>query len=224
MAPPEVVSTACLHVHEVSHTGDAVRDCPTLFAPDLRWIKAAAARLSVSAEAYAAALNAGQKLCGGCGAAKPRDDEHFGRDIRRFDGLRSRCRACVSAAKRAHYGRTRPQQRARQLEYQKANREKLYAYNAAWQRTRNAALRAEMLTAYGSACACCGERQPLFLDLDHVENDGAAHRREVGNNTQVMLELRSQGWPRARFQLLCCNCNQGKARNGGVCPHANVQS
>ena len=25
--------------------------------------------------------------------------------------------------------------------------------------------------------------------------------------------------PTGDYQLLCCNCNQGKARNGGVCPH-----
>ena len=26
-------------------------------------------------------------------------------------------------------------------------------------------------------------------------------------------------FPKDRFQLLCANCNQGKRRNGGVCPH-----
>lgn len=200
-----------------------MRERPILFSADLRWLRAAAARIKVTPEAYAEALNSGQKHCGGCGASKPRTNEFFGRDGKTFDGMRSRCRQCIAQAKLAHYQRTRPEQRARQLAYQKANREKLYAYNAAWQRERNAALRAELLAAYGSACACCGERQPLFLDLDHVENDGAAHRREVGNNTQVALQLRAQGWPKGRYQLLCCNCNQGKARNGGVCPHAKSQ-
>lgn len=197
----------------------SVKERPILFSADLRWVRAASARIGVPAEEYAAALNDGRKFCGGCGEAKPRDAEHFGRDSKTFDRLRSRCRQCVVKAKRAHYDRTRPEQRARQLTYQRTNRDKLYAYNAKWQRERNVALRAELLEAYGSACACCGERQPLFLDLDHVDNDGAAHRREVGNNTQVALQLRSQGWPRGRYQLLCCNCNQGKARNGGVCPH-----
>lgn len=201
-----------------------MKERPILFRADLRWLRVAAARIKVSPEAYAAALNQGRKFCGGCGMQKPRDADNFGYDSKTFDGLRSRCRPCVSKTKISHYERTRPEQRARQLVYQRANRERLYAYNAKWSRERNAALRAEMLAAYGAACACCGERQRLFLDLDHVENDGAEHRREVGNNTQVMVQLRAQGWPRGRFQLLCCNCNQGKARNGGVCPHANVQS
>ena len=201
-----------------------MKERPILFDVKKRWIKVAAARIGVDADVYCAALNAGQKICGGCGISKQRDSENFGKDAKTFDGMRSQCRPCVANAKLSHYQRTRSEQRARQLVYQQKNRERLYAYNASWQRKRNAALRSEMLEAYGSACACCGERQPLFLDLGHIENDGAAHRREVGNNTQVMLQLRAKNWPRERFQLLCCNCNQGKARNGGVCPHANVQS
>lgn len=197
---------------------EAPRERPILFSIERRW-SAAAARIGVTAVEYVAALNEGKKVCGGCLKALPRDKDNFGSARKSFDGLRSKCRTCVSAVKNDHYHRTRDQQRARQTKYQRENRDKLYAYNASWQRKRNAILRAEMLAAYGAACSCCGEQEPIFLDLDHVENDGAKHRREVGNNTQVMLQLRSQGWPKGRFQLLCCNCNQGKARNGGVCPH-----
>lgn len=195
-------------------------DGPTFsFSIHEQRFKSAAGRLRVPVDAYVAALNSGMKICGGCLQTLPRNEEHFGADSKTFDNMRSRCRTCVSKSKKDHYSRTRPQQRAKQIVYQRQNRERLYAYNAAWSRKRNAVLRAEMLTAYGACCNCCGEREPIFLDLDHVENDGAAHRREVGNNTQVMVQLRAQGWPKGRFQLLCCNCNQGKARNGGVCPH-----
>jgi hypothetical protein len=194
------------------------RERPILFSPEERAIRVAASRIGRTPEEYAAALNRREKLCGGCGRSLPRDADHFGADGR-GDGMRSRCRECVSITKRDHYLRTRPQQHARRLRYQRDNRQKLYAYNAKWQRDRNAKLRAEMLAAYGAKCACCGESEAVFLDLDHVFNDGAAHRREVGNQAQVMLQLRASGWPRERFQLLCCNCNQGKARNGGRCPH-----
>ena len=193
------------------------------FSPDLQWIRAVSSRLGISPEFYASELNAGRKPCGGCGNSLPRNAEHFGTDSKTFDGMRSQCRECVSKTKKIHYQRTRPRQRDKQLRYQRENRERLYAYNAAWSRRRNAELRAELLVAYGGACACCGEGEALFLDLDHVNNDGAAHRREVGNNTQVMLQLKAQGWPKGRVQLLCCNCNQGKARNGGVCPHVKNQ-
>lgn len=192
---------------------------PILFSAGERRFKAAAARIKVDVHDYVAALNMGMKICGGCLRTLPRDSSNFGKSSKHFDGLRSKCRRCVSLVKKDHYERTRPQQRARQAIYQKENRDRLYAYNAKWQRERNARLRAELIDAYGRVCACCGESEPIFLDLDHVHNNGNAHRREVGNNTQVMLELQRLGWPTGDYQLLCCNCNQGKARNGGVCPH-----
>jgi hypothetical protein len=188
-----------------------------------RAIKAAATRMGVDLDVYRTALQQGAKVCGGCKKAKPRTAEHFSVQ-KRGDGLRSKCRECEAAVEKAHYWRTHTQQREQQLAYQRANRDRLYAYNAKWQRTRNKALRAELIAAYGGACACCGEREPNFLDLDHVHNNGAEHRREVGNNTQVMLALKRAGWPKDDYQLLCCNCNQGKARNGGVCPHAKKAS
>lgn len=197
---------------------------PILFSAGEKRIRAAAGRLRISPDDYAAGLNRGEKLCGKCRTWLARTSENFGTDRQMFDGLRSNCRPCVSAVKKARYARVRPEERARQRVYQEANRPKLYAYNAKWQRTRAAALRAEMIAAYGGQCACCGEAEPIFLDLDHIYNDGAAHRRELGNGVQVQLSLKAAGWPRDRFQLLCCNCNQGKARNGGVCPHLHQET
>lgn len=87
-------------------------------------------------------------------------------------------------------------------------------------------LRHEVMMAYGGyICACCGEAEPLFLQIDHVNNDGADHRRELGydgngkgGSTRTMFWLKANGFPPG-FQILCANCNHGKARNGGVCPH-----
>ena len=33
-----------------------------------------------------------------------------------------------------------------------------------------------VLDHYGRACSCCGETEPAFLTIDHVNNDGAEHR------------------------------------------------
>lgn len=44
---------------------------------------------------------------------------------------------------------------------------------------RRRRLRAEVIAAYGGRCACCGEATPEFLSIDHVNNDGAQHRREI---------------------------------------------
>jgi len=68
---------------------------------------------------------------------------------------------------------------------------------------------------YGRACACCGEREISFLQIDHVNGGGRRHREEVGN---LYAWLRRNGFPEG-FQTLCANCNWGKHLNDGVCPH-----
>ena len=72
----------------------------------------------------------------------------------------------------------------------------------------------------GPMCACCGEDSLLFLTIDHVNSDGAEHRRQVGGKSGKNL-ARWLGVHRYSegFQVLCFNCSCGRARNGGVCPH-----
>lgn len=74
-----------------------------------------------------------------------------------------------------------------------------------------------VLDQYGGQCACCGLAEPLFLTVDHINNDGAAHRRKIGPHG-IYKWLIQNRFPNG-FQLLCFNCNCGRARNGGVCPH-----
>jgi hypothetical protein len=87
------------------------------------------------------------------------------------------------------------------------------------QREYNRKLKDEVFRAYGGyTCACCGETTPEFLQLDHVGNDGAEHRRQVGGvGTAVFAWCKRNGFPPG-FQILCANCNYAKA-NYGVCPH-----
>jgi hypothetical protein len=103
------------------------------------------------------------------------------------------------------------------------------AYQAAWyQRNRERVLaqqqldRLKALQHYSGKktprCCCCGETIYAFLTLDHIEGNGAAHRRET-RYTQICSLLQRQGWPKG-YQVLCYNCNFGRAKNGGVCPHA----
>jgi len=124
-----------------------------------------------------------------------------------------------NAQKREYYYANRDLERARQKKYIEANKEKVYSYNAKWQREFWAKIRMDMISAYGGQCSCCGEKEEIFLDLDHINNDGKKRRKEAGNGRQEILNLRDQSWPKDNHQLLCCNCNQGKARNKGICPH-----
>ena len=87
------------------------------------------------------------------------------------------------------------------------------------QRERNARYRAEMIAAYGGRCMCCGESEETFLTVDHVNNDGHRYRGQtVRGGTGLCNWLRKFGYPKDGFQLLCWNCNAGKALRG-ACPH-----
>jgi hypothetical protein len=80
-------------------------------------------------------------------------------------------------------------------------------------------LREQILAAYGNACECCGETEPLFLEIDHVNGDGQQHRSKVGSVTASYRDIVWREFP-TDYRLLCANCNHGRYRNGGVCPHA----
>jgi hypothetical protein len=85
----------------------------------------------------------------------------------------------------------------------------------------NQKLREEVFDAYGHRCACCGESNPFFLSIDHIDNDGAQKRKsgeQPKGGTSFYRWLKKNGFPKG-FQVLCMNCNVGKHRNGGICPH-----
>lgn len=78
---------------------------------------------------------------------------------------------------------------------------------------------------YGCKCVCCGEQEPAFLSIDHIENDGAVHRREQGtkgSGTWLYLWLIRNNFP-SGFQILCWNCQWGKQLRG-ICPHRRYYS
>ena len=80
----------------------------------------------------------------------------------------------------------------------------------------------KVLEAYGDRCACCAETSPIFLTVDHINNDGASHRRELSGSrksgTWFYKWLMNNNFP-SGFQILCWNCNW--AKRFGECPHKN---
>lgn len=137
------------------------------------------------------------RVCAHCKVAKP-DDEFYRRTP--AGGRISYCKPCVTIRSRAQSD----EQRAR-----RAAKDKRY----------RAALRLEVLAAYGGKCDCCGEAHPEFLALDHREGGGTKERRaSAGNTSTGMYRIaRDEGFP-ARFRLLCHNCNCARGWYG-VCPH-----
>ena len=106
------------------------------------------------------------------------------------------------------------------------------------QKRAQQAVRLEALQHYSKdipECACCGEKGLPFLTLDHINGDGAAHRRELGmaqgdpaqverQNQKVTMSangfcywLKKNNWPEG-IQVLCMNCNFAK-RDNKYCPH-----
>lgn len=97
--------------------------------------------------------------------------------------------------------------------YERETREKRREHEKQYYKTNQLGT----ILVYGGKCACCGETEPLFLEIDHTNGGGSKERRE---NTDIegfyrwLIRERSGG-----FQVLCSNCNRGKWRNKGVCPH-----
>jgi len=77
---------------------------------------------------------------------------------------------------------------------------------------------------YGNQCSCCGEEQILFLQLDHIDGDGNKHRKRINKYGSTFFKwIIDNNFPN-NFKLLCANCNTGRYRNGGICPHQDKQN
>lgn len=75
--------------------------------------------------------------------------------------------------------------------------------------------RLSVINHYGSKCQCCGEGTFEFLDIDHVNNNGKQHRLITGQH--FCKWVMTNKFP-DDLQILCSNCNHGKAKFG-ICPH-----
>lgn len=109
--------------------------------------------------------------------------------------------------------------------WNRANKEYMFLKSREWRE----GLKREVYKHYGDICNCCGESDHMFLTLDHINNDGYKERRRVepggvrGRKIagQMYKHIIESGFP-DDLQLLCYNCNCGKQRNFGVCPHVEI--
>lgn len=181
------------------------------------------------------------KKCSKCGEQKPEQEFYFNRRTQRRVAY---CIACDKLMKKAYRETHRDQTAVANRRWQLANPDKVKATQQRWHlkhpgrgaelakqwhrnnrekalaqgQARVKALKDVVYNAYGGyRCACCGEITEQFLSIDHINNDGANHRKGV-NRRKMYHWLKKHGFP-AGFQILCMNCNFGKARNNGVCPH-----
>lgn len=88
-------------------------------------------------------------------------------------------------------------------------------------RKNRARYRQLCLDHYGRQCACCGETEEKFLVLDHIDNNGAEHRRFMKNDggwVACQWLVRNNFPKEWRIRVLCANCNSARQAYG-KCPH-----
>ena len=80
------------------------------------------------------------------------------------------------------------------------------------QRKRKQAQKQRVMNAYGGKCSCCGLEYLPALNIDHIDNGGAEHRKIIGaGNLYPWLDKHK--CPDG-FQVLCANCNLVKHLHG----------
>jgi hypothetical protein len=85
--------------------------------------------------------------------------------------------------------------------------------------------RNRFLDMYGRKCACCGETNVLFLTLDHVQNtvNSVKQKKHSGIGGSEYRRAIKEHRPDI-YQILCFNCNCGKNKNKGICPHIKIET
>lgn len=72
-------------------------------------------------------------------------------------------------------------------------------------------IRTECIEQYGGKCKCCKNPNKKYLQLDHIHNDGALHRKTIGKKS-LYVWAKNNNFPDI-LQLLCANCHQAKTTN-----------
>jgi len=175
------------------------------------------------------------RVCKKCGKEKSLNDFEITNKER--NNRRWECRDCVKKRLQAWYvkskkhireyyasekgTKTREAARKRVKEWQKGPGKERHNENCMHNYYKN---QNDVIMVYGGyKCACCGETEPLFLTIDHINNDGNKHRKEISSGDGLYKWLKKHNYPEG-FQVLCMNCNHGKRRNGGICPHKGIYS
>jgi len=85
-------------------------------------------------------------------------------------------------------------------------------------------LRNQLFDIYGTKCSCCDESNPGFLTLDHVLNNGRKERVALNGSHFNMWRKAIAEHDPGKYRILCYNCNMGRAKNDGICPHVSLRS
>lgn len=163
------------------------------------------------------------KHCKKCNLDKPFSD--FYHDKRAKSGCQTYCKQCLITYNLKYYPLNVEKRRAYANKWNFEHKEKRRAYARAYARTvkeNGNKVKDLVYSHYGYKCSCskCPETDPAFLTIDHINNDGCKQRK-VNNHHRGFSFYRwiiKNNFP-PDLQTLCMNCNWGKNRNNGICPH-----
>lgn len=131
-----------------------------------------------------------QKVCCSCKENLPATSFHTSKS----QGLQARCKKC-------------------RAEYQHQRLDKYRKYG----RKQDKKIKEKIIEQYGGKCECCEETAFEFLTIDHINKDGAKHRKQIGRS-KLYRWLVKNNYPKDNFRLLCMNCNFAQGIYG-YCPH-----
>jgi len=150
------------------------------------------------------------KWCSACEQDKPFSD--FGKNKTTPDGYQYHCLACSRLADATWREANRDKSRKKARAHYHKTKDRFFE--------RFEQAKAVVFRHYGGACYCCGETEWAFLTIDHADNSGRAERKAKAGigGSQMYFKIIERGFP-THLRLACWNCNCGRARNNGVCPH-----
>lgn len=177
-----------------------------------------------------ASLFEGKKTCRRCGEEKPVTEFRVFRAKGRKTSITAICIPCDKKWHQEHYLEvTTPEKRKmlneRARQWRRDHPETTKAKAKHWHAVYRERDRKIVYSVYGGKCVCCGEIEAMFLTVDHVNSDGHIERKKglYTNGSQFYRWIIQNNFPKD-YQLLCFNCNLGRARNNGTCPHQEAST
>lgn len=146
----------------------------------------------------------GKKYCPQCKLTKLVTD--FNKDCSVVDGLKCYCKQC------------RKNNYLKKQEYN-CNRSKNYSQNNKMMAFKIISGGENISCVKHHEWNCCGNNIDIdFLSFDHINGDGAEHRRKIGATASSSLHrwiINNQEEAKKRIQILCMNAQVKKKRTNG---------